>query len=251
MSWFNFFSNEKKRPEYGVPPGHLVYAVGDIHGRADLLAKMCDQIEKDMAQRTYWQATVVFLGDYVDRGYHSREVIDSLVGLKIADARVICLSGNHEDMMLKFLDDPAEGQFWLGVGGLATMASYNVFVADESSLDSLLLASNELAAKLPESHKQFLLSLQECHQVGDYYFVHAGLRPGIPLSAQRREDKLGIRREFTESDHDFSVKVVHGHSGVRKPEVRANRVGIDTGAFATGILTAAVFSADQTSFLQT
>lgn len=250
--WRNIFSKEQPPTcSHLVPEGSLVYAVGDIHGRADLLDRLCQLIREDMAQRDFSQATIIFLGDYIDRGYHSREVIEGLINLEIDGADVVCLAGNHEDMMLRFLDDPAEGQFWLGVGGLATLASYNVFVADDSSLENLLYASNELAAKLPERHKQFLLGLGEHAQIGDYYFVHAGMRPGVPCAEQRREDKLGIRREFTESDFDFGVKIVHGHSGVRKPVLKTNRIAIDTGAFATGQLTAVVLSGNETAFIQT
>lgn len=253
MFWKNLFTAKKTDAPsaYGLPDGELVYAVGDIHGRADLLIKLCAMIQQDMAGCDYAQATIIFLGDYIDRGYHSREVIESLIQLDIPGVEIVCLAGNHEDMMIRFLDDPAEGQFWLGIGGLATLASYNVFLADDSDAESLLYASNELAAKLPEKHKQFLLALPEHRQIGGYYFVHAGIRPGIPVAEQRREDKLGIRREFTECDVDFGIKVVHGHSGVRKPTIKSNRIGVDTGAFATGQLTAVVLSGSETRFLQT
>jgi Calcineurin-like phosphoesterase len=236
---------------YSLPPGDLVYAVGDIHGRADLLEKLCVLIENDMAQRSFERATVVFLGDYVDRGFHSREVIEKLISLEIADAKIVCLAGNHEDMLVQFLDDPAEAKFWLDVGGLATLASYGVFLEDDSDFEALLEASNALAAAMPKAHRSFLGGLLEHFQLGDLLFVHAGLRPGVPLSAQRRQDKLGVRREFTESKYDFGLKIIHGHTGVRKPVNEPGRISVDTGAFATGILTSAILTADHVLFLNT
>jgi len=252
LFWKKLFgSSVQAAPVYGIPDGDLVYAVGDIHGRADLLAKLCGLIRRDMAGREYERATLVFLGDYVDRGFHSREVIEALISLDIPGVELVYLAGNHEDMMLRFLDDPADGQMWLGVGGLATLASYGVFVEEESDFDALLEASNELASALPATHKDFLVGLKEEWRLGDLLFVHAGLRPGVPFAAQRRRDKLGIRREFTDSNFDFGVRIVHGHTGVRRPVVEQGRIAVDTGAFATGVLTAAVLEKTGVSFLNT
>ena len=246
MFWKNLFSAKKlAAPQtYGLPEGELVYAVGDIHGRVDLLVKLLDLIKADMASRTFERGTIVFLGDYIDRGFHSKEVIDRLIAMKALarspGTNVVCLAGNHEDMMVKFLDDPAEGQRWLGVGGLATLASYGVMVEEESDFDALHEASKALEAALPHAHLEFLKGLGEHFLLGDVLFVHAGLRPEVPFKAQTRRDKLGIRGEFTRSDFDFGVKIVHGHTGVRSAIVAPQRVAVDTGAFATGILTAAV-----------
>jgi len=246
-----FLPDRKVTPSYGLPDGELVYAIGDIHGRADLLAKLCGSIRQDMARREYERATLVFLGDYVDRGFHSCEVIEALISLEIPGADIVFLAGNHEDMMLRFLDDPADGQLWLGVGGLATLASYGVFVEEESDFDALLEASNGLGSALPKAHRGFLAGLKEEWRLGDLLFVHAGLRPGVPFAAQRRRDKLGIRREFTDSGFDFGVRIVHGHTGVRRPVIEPGRIAVDTGAFATGILTAAVLEKAGVSFLNT
>lgn len=251
--WRNWFADKKPDlPAYTVPAGQTVYAVGDIHGRADLLLKLIAKIDEDSKSLPENQrVSLVFLGDYIDRGFHSREVIEALLSLDLPDVEVVCLAGNHEDMLLNFLDDPANGQLWLGVGGLAALASYGVYVAEDSDVDALVQASNELKQKMPASHLEFLQNLKEDHQIGGYYFVHAGLRPDVPLVAQRRSDKLGIRREFTKSEFDFGCKIVHGHSGVRKPENHNNRIAVDTGAFATGVLTAAVLRNDTVSFLST
>lgn len=246
-----FGGPDVQKPSYGLPAGELVYAVGDIHGRVDLLTKLCAKIANDMKTRSYDRASIVFLGDYIDRGFHSREVIDGLISLKMTDVNVVCLAGNHEDMMLKFLEDPAEAQLWLGVGGLATLASYGIRLPEESDFDALLDASRAFSEALPLDHRDFLAGLKEEWRLGDLLFVHAGLRPGIPFEAQRRQDKLGIRREFTDSEHDFGVRIVHGHTGVREPVVEAGRIAVDTGAFATGVLTSAVLEADQVSFLHT
>lgn len=251
--WDKWFADKKPElPVYTLPAGQTVYAVGDVHGRADLLLKLMAKIEADISALPEGQnVSLIFLGDYIDRGFHSREVIEALLTLALPGVEVFCLAGNHEDMLLNFLDDPANGGLWLGVGGLAALASYGVYVAEDSDVDALVQASNELKQKMPASHLEFLQNLKEDHRIGDYYFVHAGLRPDVPFVAQRREDKLGIRREFTKSDFDFGCKIVHGHTGVRKPEIRPNRIAVDTGAFATGVLTTAVLQDDGISFIST
>jgi len=237
--------------EHKLPDGHLVYAVGDVHGRAELLIKLVEMIRADISKRTFTKATLVFLGDYIDRGYQSKEVLDYLIDLQIPGVEIEFLAGNHEDMLMQFLVRPEESEVWLRVGGTAALASYGVFVPDGADVASRIGASNELKRKIPKSHLAFLKDLKEHFRVGDYLFVHAGLRPGVPLDAQRRRDKLGIRGEFTEMEFDFGMRVVHGHTGVRRPVVTPNRVAIDTGAFATGVLTAVVVSASGLEFLQT
>jgi serine/threonine protein phosphatase 1 len=250
--WRKLFGGSKDSdPAYSIPEGERVYAIGDVHGRADLLVKLCEMIKADIAGAVPAKTTVIFLGDYIDRGFHSREVIEYLINLEISGAELVFLAGNHEDMMSRFFTDPAECQLWLGVGGIAALASYGVFLRDDSDIEDMLQASTELLKAMPTSHRDFLLQLGEHYQVGEYLFVHAGLRPGVPLTAQRRSDKLSIRRQFTESDFDFGLRVVHGHSGVKKPVTTKNRIAIDTGAFATGVLTAAVIESDHVRFLNT
>lgn len=237
---------------FRVPDGDLVYAVGDIHGRADLLDRLLRKIFEDVkGAGPEVKVSLIFLGDYIDRGFHSKEVIDRLVALQADMKNVICLAGNHEDMLLRFLSDPLDSEIWLEVGGVAALASYGIYLPDMPEARDLVKASNQLADVMPRAHLNFLTELQEHHQIGDYYFVHAGVRPGVVLDAQLREDKLSIRREFTEARCRYGVKIVHGHSVVRAGEVYSNRIAVDTGAFATGVLTAAVFSGDQVRFLAT
>lgn len=248
------FSEKPQAPvrEFRVPEGVRVYAIGDVHGRADLLQRLLRQIVEDMEEHPGCDnVKLVFLGDYVDRGYHSKEVIETLLRLEIAGAGIVFLAGNHEDMMLQFFDDPAVSDLWLKTGGVATLASYGVMLPDSPDIDALTEASNSLSEKMPVEHREFLEGLQEHYVLGDYLFVHAGLRPHIPLSAQRRSDKLGIRREFTDSDFAFDHMVVHGHTGVHSPQHLRNRIAVDTGAFATGHLTAAVLESDTVRFLST
>ena len=254
MGLFSKFFGKKDRVEdtFQVPEGELVYAVGDIHGRADLLDILLQKIFDDAkTQPPSKTISLVFLGDYIDRGFHSKEVIDALIKLQAQMPNVICLAGNHEDMLLRFLEDPLESEVWLKVGGIAALASYGVYLPDQPDGDDLVAACNQLSDVMPRSHLKFLNDLKEHHRIGDYYFVHAGVRPGIVLDAQQRQDKLSIRQEFTEARVDYGVKVVHGHSAVRSAEVFSNRIAIDTGAFATGVLTSVVLYENKIRFLST
>jgi serine/threonine protein phosphatase 1 len=240
------------RPEPAVPPGLRLYAIGDVHGRADLLARLLAEIEADAARRPSLAKRVVFLGDYVDRGLQSKEVIDLVLGAAPGGAEVVTLMGNHEEMMHRFLGDTSVGRSWMLNGGDATLASYRieppaVFAADARYRQ----AQTELLERLPDRHLRFLEGLAVSHAAGDYLFVHAGVRPGVPLERQRREDMLWIRDRFLRSEEDFGKIVVHGHSIEEEPVMRPNRVGIDTGAYATGRLTCLVLEGAARSFLST
>lgn len=197
----------------------LVFAVGDVHGRLDLLLPLVEFGERDAA-RLGRPAVFVFLGDYVDRGPFSKGVVDFLMaGPRRPDDRWICLRGNHEELMLDGLSGSPRD--WLRNGGHETLESYG--------------------HEVPSAHVDWMASLPFSHEDEARIFVHAGLKPGVPLPDQRPEDLTWIRREFLESDHDFGKLVVHGHTPARDYQSEPNRVGIDTGAYSTGRLTMAVF----------
>ncbi len=228
-------------------PDHLrVYAIGDIHGRADLLRTLLDKIQDDAARAPDGERRIVFLGDYVDRGPNSKGVIDTLLAGPPPGFSACHLSGNHEHMLLKFLDRPESGSHWLWNGGMETLRSYGVDF--ESDLPAL---RDRLAAALPKSHHDLLRALRMYEEIGDYAFVHAGVRPGVAIADQDLEDLLWIRDEFLTSDADFGKVVVHGHTPTRQPVLAANRIGLDTGAFSSGRLSAVVLSGATRRILST
>jgi serine/threonine protein phosphatase 1 len=223
-----------------VPQGQLIYAVGDIHGRADLLALLLDKIVADAAKsKDASRRTLVFLGDYIDRGHDSARVVDMLLHELPPGFDVHFLKGNHEEIMLDFLEDPSYLGQWLANGADETFRSYGMDVAEligkGASPETWRRA---FLASLPEAHRDFFRTLELAVSFGDYLFVHAGLRPGVPLEAQDPHDMVWIRTPFLESDEDFGKIVVHGHTPGREPVIRANRIGIDTGAVFTDRLTA-------------
>lgn len=251
-------SDASEQPKAGgrpaaVPPGVCVYAVGDIHGRADLLAEMQAMIADDAALLTPGTGKIlIYVGDYVDRGLDSRKVLDLLVGRRIEDVQTIHLLGNHDAWLLSFLVDAKIGPTWLRYGGDATVHSYGVQVTAASDdpyfYDKL---QGQLRSRLPRSHLAFLRSLELSYETGDYLFVHAGVRPTVPLDQQSADDLLWIREPFLSSQRDYGRVVVHGHTVVEAPLVRSNRIGIDTGACWTGRLTCLVLEEGTWRFLQT
>lgn len=225
-----------------------VYAVGDIHGRLDLLLDMRRRIEADLAARPVADALAVFLGDYVDRGPHSRGVIDFLVNEPIAGTGRVCLKGNHEALMLAFLTGADDGAVWASNGGLATMASYGVEVPDPSHTQ-MMAARDRLAAAMPPAHRRFLEGLQLYVEFGGCLYVHAGVRPGVALEDQREHDLLWIRGEFHRAAAPIGGYVVHGHTPVDEPLILPHRADIDTGAWFTGRLTCLVVEGDDKRLL--
>jgi len=223
-----------------LPQGQLIYAIGDIHGRSDLLALLLDNITADAAHsKDAKRRTLVFLGDYIDRGHDSARVVDTLLGELPQGFDAHFLKGNHEEIMLDFLADPSYLGQWLANGADATFRSYGM------DLEELIRkgATPEVwrrafLASLPETHRDFFETLELAVIFGDYLFVHAGVRPGVPLDAQDPHDMVWIRAPFLQSDEDFGKIVVHGHTPAREPVIRANRIGIDTGAVFTDRLTA-------------
>jgi serine/threonine protein phosphatase 1 len=249
---FNPLSRLWTKPTRRIPTsgGRLVYAVGDIHGRADLLTRLVAKIERDAeGLASERRPVVVFLGDYVDRGDNSKSVIDQLLALK-AEGRfeVRTLKGNHEQALMDFLDDPEVGPTWEDFGGRQTLLSYGVSPPGPRPLpEEWEEVRVEFNDALPNEHRAFLSALELMVGYGDYAFVHAGVRPGVPLAEQRAQDLLWIRDEFLRSRAEFDKVVVHGHSPSLEPFLGANRIGVDTGAYATGVLTAVrLHQADQT-----
>jgi len=237
-----------------TPPDTAIYAIGDIHGRLDLLAAIHERIAADAARRPARRKLLVYLGDYVSRGRDCRGVVDRVREWLPPGFERIALKGNHEDILLNFLDgDLDAGRHWLNYGGLEALTHYGVAIPDREARDdaSLAILRDRFGAALPQSHLDFFRSLAISHQAGDYYFVHGGVRPGVPLAGQTDHDRMWIRKAFLDSDADHGAVVVHGHSISAQPVIRGNRIGIDTGAYRSGVLTCLRLEGSSRGFLQT
>lgn len=224
-----------------LPPGVRVYAIGDIHGRSDLLADLVDRIDSDIRRRPVKRAIEVYLGDYIDRGPDSKDVIDRLA-VRMVRHGAICLRGNHESFLEEFLINPEIYPRWIQLGGLQTLASYGL---SQGTLDATACNAVQQSLRLafPRTHQLFLQCLRNIFCCGDFLFVHAGIRPGIPLHQQAKHDLLWIRDDFLMSDQSHGKIVVHGHTPVAYPEIRHNRINIDTGAWRSGVLTCVAIEA--------
>lgn len=201
-----------------------IFAIGDIHGCLDQLQGLLRKIPADPEQDT-----LVFIGDFIDRGRKSRGVVDCVLGLCETYASMVCLCGNHESMLLDFLEGKNE-ELYLQNGGSTTLNDYGISLLDPPRIRK---------AKIPADHLRFYESLLPYYETDPYLFVHAGLRPGIPLAEQSAQDTLWIRREFIDSEADFGKRVVFGHTHFGAPLVAENKIGIDTGAVFGGRLTCA------------
>lgn len=239
------------RSEPVVPDGSVVYAIGDIHGESAKLDRLHAAIRADAVTRVAARKVAVYLGDYIDRGRDSSGVIDRLLGNTLAGFERIFLIGNHEEFLLNFLELPDTWAGWFINGGDATLESYDVDAREFGMLkDDARVLRDELAARLPDTHRRFLERLSLYHVEGDYLFVHAGIRPGRPIENQSRSDLLWIRDAFIRSEEDHGYIVVHGHTPCDAPEVRPNRIGIDTGAVYGRKLTALALEGAERRFIQ-
>lgn len=224
-----------------LPPGRRVYAIGDVHGCLDRLMALHDRIGADLAKRPVASPVLIHVGDYVDRGPDSAGVVRYLLG-GFPGAEVVNLMGNHEHMMMEALDEAGPGAFehWMQNGGRASLRSWEV-PADRHTA--------ALSGFIPTEQLRWLRGLVLQHREGGYLFVHAGIRPGVPADRQSRHDLLWIREPFLSWPGDLGLVVVHGHTPMDGPVVKANRVGIDTGAVLGGPLTCVVLEQDRLEFL--
>jgi serine/threonine protein phosphatase 1 len=245
-----FFSTDETR-RAAIPAGQRVYAIGDVHGRLDLLVRLIQKIADEEGQRATADTKIILLGDLIDRGPYAAECVEYLLHVSVGIAAIACLMGNHEAVFLDILHGRADlhDSGWLTFGGAETLQSYGFpdFARDLSGEDF-----KELAQRIiPKEHVEFIKSLPLYASAGDYLFVHAGLRPAVPLAEQDPEDLLWIRGEFLKSRRSHGQVVVHGHTTVAEPELFANRIGIDTGAWRTGRLTALCLEGSDRWLLQT
>jgi serine/threonine protein phosphatase 1 len=227
-----------------------LYCVGDIHGRDDLLRQMHRMIAADSTGYAGIRK-VVYLGDYVDRGDASRQVIERLIDAPLEEFESIFLRGNHEQAMLDFLDFPDRASSWLSFGGLETLLSYGIKLDPPSFAPDFAGLAERFQQLLPDSHRGFIGATRLMHREGDYCFVHAGIRPGIRLEQQHPDDLLWIRKDFIDHTHPHPCVVVHGHTITNEPELLSNRIGLDTGAYFSGVLSCLVLEAADRRVLQT
>lgn len=230
-----------------VPQATRVYAVGDIHGRADLLLDLVERIDEDVQRRPIEHVVEVYLGDYIDRGDDSKIVIDILCR-RLVQRNAVCLRGNHEVLLEEFLKDSDVVHAWIKLGALHTITSYGVPLAAGTQAVAPDL-QEAFRRVFPRTHMLFLQCLRDVYRCGDYLFVHAGIRPGVPLDQQVQDDLVWIRDEFLSSTVDHGWTVVHGHTPVTHPQVLSNRINIDTGAVFSGTLTCLMLEGASISFL--
>jgi serine/threonine protein phosphatase 1 len=237
-------------PVFRLAEGQRVYAIGDIHGRRDCFHTIIRKIEADERDRGPADTTIVLLGDLVDRGPDSRGVVTSAMALA-KHRKTIILTGNHEEILIHAWEGEKKAASLLHrVGGRETLLSYGV-TEDEYDAADITEMTQLVAARLPVEHIAFMRNFIDQWRCGDYLFVHAGIRPGVALDDQKSSDMRWIRAEFLDDDRDHGVMVVHGHSITEKVEERPNRIGIDTGAFASDVLTAIGIEGDQRWYLST
>lgn len=247
----SLFALDDKPRHPAVPDGYRIYAVGDVHGRDDLLDDLLGQIEEDIACARPAKIVIVFLGDLIDRGPASAEVIERLRTYAGGGHRLIFLAGNHEEVLLRILDgDEQLVVDWLGFGGAECMRSYGV---DPKRLKRMTAAEAAEAIRnaIPLEHADFLRGFDDTFRAGDYLFVHAGIRPGVPIEQQSQTDLRWIREPFLTHGGDHGFVVVHGHSISEQVDEKPNRICVDTGAYRTGTLSALVLENGERRYLRT
>jgi len=233
-----------------LPAGLRVYAIGDIHGRLDLLDELLALIRVDEADHQAKKKVHVFLGDYIDRGSSSRQTIDRLIAHGTRNETVF-LKGNHEAIAIKCLSDPTLFDTWMRLGGVETLTSYGVTLDNLSSGRPIAMLQAAFHEALPAAHFRFFRDLRVSFTCGDFFFVHAGVKPRVEFSQQKESDLLWIRDEFLNSRDDFGKIVVHGHTPAREIQLMPNRINIDTGAFASDRLTCLVMEGTELSVIDT
>jgi len=244
-----YFKRLISAPLSRIEKGKRIYAIGDIHGKLSLLQKLCDKIHKDIDSHDD-DIKIIFLGDYIDRGEDSKNVINLIISLIEADIDVIPLMGNHEKSLLNFLENGDQHSEWLMWGGSETLKSYGVVFEDENGKPySFNELSTQLAGLMPESHKEFFKNLKLYHEEDDYIFVHAGVRPDRTLEEQEENDLLRIRRDFIQHNHKIDKTIVFGHTTFEEPHEGKRKIGVDTGAYLTGRLTAVALHEDQRYYI--
>jgi serine/threonine protein phosphatase 1 len=226
-----------------LPDGIRIYAISDIHGCADLLRQMFTVIDRDLTTIGSRRAIHVFLGDYIDRGPDSRRTVDLLIERGRKHESVF-LKGNHEAFLFEVLRDPSRLQDWRQYGGLQTLASYGLQPSLNPDADEQAELISRFASRIPPHQRHFFSNLRLRFVCGDFFFVHAGVRPGVALAKQQEHDLLWIREDFLVSEQHFGKYIVHGHTPVQAPDIRPNRINIDTGAYATGNLTLLTIQGD-------
>lgn len=238
-------------PLGSIPQGQRVYAIGDIHGRLDLLDLLLEQIHADDATRPPAETLLLILGDLIDRGPHSAQVVERLWKLKTEGANIRLLLGNHEEVFLTALSGDVKAlKFFNRIGGRETILSYGFDEDEYNALDYPALLE-QLIARVPMEHREFIEAFEDLIILGDYAFVHAGVRPEAPLAQQKASDLRWIRGDFLEQREPLEKIIVHGHSISPEVEVLSHRIGLDTGAYASGNLTAMGFEGDQRWILDT
>lgn len=229
-----------------TPADTRIYAIGDIHGRADLLSEITARIDDDIRRRPIAHAIEVYLGDYIDRGPDSKTVVD-LLAVRLVTRHAVCLRGNHEAVMEGFLQDPAILPYWLDLGAMRTLESYGIELHDENA--TAINIHRRFIDAFPRAHELVMQCLRDQFVCGDFLFVHAGIRPDIPIERQDINDLIWIRDEFLDSTQKHERFVVHGHTPVPHPDIRHNRINIDTCAWRTGTLTCVALEGSSMLFL--